>query len=62
MSGANNNGNVRYISESGHLVVLDVVYEGIDSTNQWGIIKKADGIVYYGYYYRQLIEVPIEIM
>ena len=62
VSGANNNGNVRYISESGHLVVLDVVYEGIDSTNQWGIIKKADGIVYYEYYYGQLIEVPIEIM
>ena len=60
VSGANNKGNIRYISESGHLVILDVVYEGVDSTNQWGIIKKADGKFYYEYYHGQLIEIPID--
>ena len=60
VSGSNNNGNIRYVSEAGHLVVLDVVYEGIDSTNQWGVIKKPDGKYYYEYYSGQLIEIPID--
>ena len=59
VSGSNNNGNVRYVSEAGHLVILDVVYEGVDGTNQWGMIKKADGNFYYEYYYGQLIEIPV---
>jgi hypothetical protein len=59
VSGANNNGNIRYVSESGHLIILDVVYEGVDRTNQWGVVKKADGQFYYEYYHGQLIEIPI---
>lgn len=62
VSGKNNNGNVMYVSESGHLIVLEVVYEGTEGTNQWGVIKKPDGIVYYEYYYGQLIEIPIDLL
>ena len=60
VSGSNNNGSVGFVSEAGHLLVLDVVYEGIDSTNQWGFIKKPDGKFYYEYVYGQLIEIPVD--
>ena len=48
VSGVNNNGNVRYVSAAGCLTILDVVYGGIDETNQWGVIKKPDEKYYYG--------------
>lgn len=60
VSGSNNSGNVRFVSEAGHLAVFDVVYEGTDSTNQWGFIKKPDGKFYYEYVYGQVIEIPVD--
>lgn len=60
VNGSNNNGNIRYVSESGHLAILDVVYEGVERTNQWGVVKKPDGQLYYEYYYGQLIEIPVD--
>ena len=59
VSGDNNAGKWSYISESGHLVVLIVEYDGTDATNTWALVKNADDEYYYEYVYMENISIPV---
>ena len=59
VSGDNNAGKWSYISESGHLVVLIVEYDGTDATNSWALVKNADDEYYYEYVYMENISIPV---
>lgn len=59
VSGDNNAGKWSYISESSHLVVLIVEYDGTDATNTWALVKNADDEYYYEYVYMENISIPV---